>query len=76
MQPTAITTGNAYEDANATPVPRNLADALALAKSSAFMKEVYGEDLLAIAIGQSERELDFVANQVTPVETARYLRNF
>ena len=76
LQPTAITTGNAYEDADATPVPRNLADALALAKSSAFMKEVYGENLFAIAASQSERELAFFANQVTPVETARYLRNF
>ena len=76
LQPTPITKGNAYELTDATPVPLSLAEAVALAKQSAFMREVYGEDLLAIAIGQSERELEFVANQVTPVETARYLRNF
>ena len=70
-----VTTGNAYEDNPADLLPLSLDKAVELAKSSEFMKEVYGEDRLAIVIKQSEREIDFVNAQVTEVETQRYLKN-
>ncbi len=76
MEPTPISAGNAYEmDADET-LPADLASALELARNSDFMKEVMGEDGLGILIGQGERELEFFANQITDVETARYLTNF
>ena len=40
------------------------------------MAEVLGPDLLEMLIQQSEREIEFVANQVTPVEIERYLESF
>lgn len=76
MQPTAVTTGNAYESADAEPIPTDLATAVQLAKDSDFMTSTLGEDRLTILIQQAERELGFIANQVTPVETERYLGNF
>ncbi|MEM7257575.1 MAG: hypothetical protein AAF404_09325 [Pseudomonadota bacterium] len=47
-----------------------------LARASDWLKGVMGDDMYELALQQSERELDFFANQVTPVETARYLDNF
>lgn len=76
MQPTAQTDGNAYEAEDAEALPVDLADAVARAKQSDFMKSVYGKDGLTIMIQQAERELEFMANQVTDVETERYLSNF
>ena len=49
---------------------------MALARESSLMAEVLGADLLEILIQQSEREIEFIANQVTPVEIERYLENF
>jgi glutamine synthetase len=67
--------GNAYERPEIDPLPRDLQTAVALAKNSEFLTRVIGEDRLAILIKQAEREIDFIAAQVTPVETARYLTN-
>ena len=68
--------GNAYEVDDHQPIPTDLGTAVALARESDLMTEVLGPDLLEILIGQSEREIEFVANQVTPVEIERYLENF
>ncbi len=76
MEPSPVTTGNGYEDTDAEPIPTDLATAIDLAKNSAFMASVIGEDTLGIAISQCERELDFFADQVTQVELDRYLTNF
>ena len=75
MTPSAKTEGNAYELEDAEPIPTDLPTALELAKNSDFMKEVIGEDSLGIMTSQAERELEFFANQVTAVETERYLKN-
>jgi len=75
LAPTAETPGNAYVSEDAAPIPTDLATAVELAKGSAFMTEVIGEDGLGILIQQGERELEFFANQVTPVEIERYLTN-
>ena len=76
LEPTAETVGNGYENPDCQPIPTDLATAVALARESDLMAEVLGPDLLEILIGQSEREIEFVANQVTPVEIERYLENF
>lgn len=75
LEPTEPTMGNGYE-AGADPIPGSLDAALELARSSAFLPRVLGEYRLEILVQQAERELEFVANQVTPVEVERYLGNF
>ncbi len=75
LEPTAETPGNAYESDAAEPIPTDLGTAVELAKASEFMTAVIGEHGMGILIGQAERELAFFANQVTPVETERYLTN-
>ena len=75
-EPTAITTGNAYEDDNAPPIPLDLADAISLARNSVWLRDVLGADQHEIWLQQAERELAFFNQQVTPFETARYLGTF
>ena len=76
LEPTAETVGNGYENPDCQPIPTDLATAVALARESDLMAEVLGANLLEILIQQSEREIEFIANQVTPVEIERYLENF
>ena len=75
LEPTVKTPGDAYASEDAAPIPTDLATAVELAKGSTFLSEVIGEDGLGIMIQQGERELEFFANQVTPVEIERYLTN-
>jgi len=75
-EPTAITTGNAYEDDNAPPIPLDLADAISLARNSEWLRDMLGADQHEIWLQQAERELAFFNQQVTPFETARYLGTF
>ena len=75
-EPSAITTGNAYEDDNAPPIPLDLADAISLARNSGWLRDVLGADQHEIWLQQAERELAFFNQQVTPFETARYLGTF
>ena len=74
MQPTEPTTGNAYEEAHGDPIPTDLATAIELARGSDWLKDVMGELMWELYCQMAERELNFIAEQVTPVETARYLR--
>lgn len=76
MEPTAITTGNAYEDADAEPIPTDLPTAIAAARGSDWLKSLMPEEQFEIMCQQAERELEFNANQVTQVELDRYLSNF
>lgn len=76
LEPTAPCTGNGYELQDADPLPMTMQEALVLAKESELLKRVLGEDRLTILIQQAEREIDFIANQVTQVELDRYLANF
>jgi glutamine synthetase len=75
LQPTApcLTDGYAVEDAQ--DLPTSLADAVALAKASELVQRVLGDDRLTILTQQAEREIDFINNQVTPIEFERYARN-
>ena len=76
MTPTEPTLGNAYEDADAEAIPTDAQTAVALARGSEWLKDVLGEFAYEIYVQQAERELEFMAGQVTPVETQRYLVNF
>ncbi|MCP4493742.1 MAG: glutamine synthetase [Gammaproteobacteria bacterium] len=76
LQPSAVTVGNAYEDGDAQPIPQSIEDALSQARQSDFAKSVCGDDAFEILLQQAEREVEFFAAQVTPVEQERYLRNF
>lgn len=75
LEPTDPCHGNAYELEDADPLPATLDQAVALAKGSDLMTRVMGEDRKTILIQQAERELNFLAQQVTPVEIERYLGN-
>ena len=76
IEPSAICEGNAYELEDAEPIPTDAATAVELARGSDWMKDVMGADACEIYLQQAERELKFLAGQVTPVETQRYLVNF
>ena len=76
LEPTSEPVGNGYEVEGHQSIPTDLGTAVALARESDLMAEVLGPDLLEILIQQSEREIEFISNQVTPVEIERYLENF
>ena len=76
LEPTSETVGNGYEVEGHQSIPPDLGSAVGLARESDLMAEVLGPDLLEILIQQSEREIEFISNQVTPVEIERYLENF
>ncbi|MEM7190521.1 MAG: glutamine synthetase [Pseudomonadota bacterium] len=76
MTPTAETTGNGYLDEEATPIPTDVSTAIELARGSDWLKGVMGDLVHELVCQQSEREVEFVASQVTPVEVDRYLGNF
>ncbi len=75
-EPSEMTTGNAYESETEGLIPADMATAIALAKESTFMRDVMGESGLQIMIQQAERELEFIATPISPVEIERYLGNF
>ncbi|KMW59324.1 glutamine synthetase family protein [Candidatus Rhodobacter oscarellae] len=80
LEPSEMTTGNAYESEDAAPIPTTMVKALELARGSSWLKGVMGADGYEIYLQQAERELEFLLAQiketVTPVETQRYLVNF
>lgn len=75
-EPGPETTGNGYEDEEATPLPADIGEALALARENDWLKDVLGEMVHTILIQQADREVEFIASQITPVELERYLGNF
>ena len=76
-QPPEPCLGNGYElsRADADALPSEMAEAVSLAKESALMRRVLGEYCVDLLVQQAEREMAFLANQVTQVEIERYLRN-
>lgn len=76
IEPTEPTLGNAYEDEKAPKLATSLAEAIKLARESTWLKELMGETMLELVCQQSERELEFFAQQVTEVEMTRYLDAF
>ncbi len=76
LQPTEMCDGNAYELADAEPIPLDIVTAIQQAQESEWLHDVIGEDRLTILLQQAQREVDFLAAQVTPTEIERYLENF
>ena len=74
LEPTEPTMGNAYEEAHGDPIPTDLAEAIALARGSEWLEDVMGEMQWELYWQIAERELEFFGQQVTQVETDRYLR--
>ena len=74
MSPTEPTLGNAYEEAHGEPIPTDLPTAIELARGSEWLMDVMGEDQWELYCQIAERELVFFQEQVTQVETDRYLR--
>jgi len=80
LEPSAMTTGNAYEDQEAEPIPTDLETAIGLARNSDWLKGIMGDDMHELYCQQSERELEFlnnyINNRVTQHERDRYLGHF
>ena len=74
LTPTEPTLGNAYENFHGEAIPTNLGTAIELARGSDWLKDVLGDNLWEIYCQLAERELEFFGQQVTQVETDRYLR--
>ncbi len=66
--------GNAYEDDSNEALPNELGAAIELARGSEWLKDVMGEMSWELYCQVAERELGFFNEQVTQVETDRYLR--
>jgi len=77
MQPGEPCMGNAYElgEGDTVGLPASIETAIAAAKGSDLMTSVMGEYRKEILIQQAEREVEFMAQQVTQVEIDRYLGN-
>lgn len=76
IEPSEMTTGNAYESETAEPIPTHLRDAIELARGSDWLKDVLGETQWEIYCQMCEREMEFFTAQVTQVEIDRYMSNF
>ena len=76
MRPTEMETGDAYSALRHNALPADLPTAVAAAKESTLMWDVLGESQLGILVGQAEREIGFVRDQVTDIELERYLEAF
>lgn len=76
LEPSEMATGNAYEEADADPIPTDIRDAVQQARGSDFMKSILGDDLFELLVQQAEREIGFFDEQVTQVELDRYITNF
>jgi glutamine synthetase len=74
LEPTEVTTGDAYDSAHGEPIPTDLGHAIALARDSDWLRDVLGELQWELICQQAERELEFFSNQITQVELDRYLR--
>ncbi|WP_246660544.1 glutamine synthetase family protein [Nitratireductor sp. XY-223] len=76
LEPSEMATGNAYEEADADPIPTDIREAVQQARGSEFMKSVFGDDMFELLVQQAEREIGFFDEQVTQVELDRYIENF
>lgn len=76
IAPTEAVVGSAYKSETADPIPTDLPEAIRQAQGSDWLRDVLGDVLHQIILQQAERELAFFNDQVTPMETARYLDRF
>ena len=76
LEPTAMTTGDAYKNSHDAILPTSLDSAIRLARDSDWLLSVLGSPQHETWLQQAEREAQFFHNQVTAFETERYLRRF
>lgn len=76
LEPTAMTTGDAYKNSHDAILPTSLDSAIRLARDSEWLLSVLGAPQHETWLQQAEREARFFNNQVTAFETERYLRRF
>ena len=76
IDPSPMTTGDAYKNSHDAALPTDLDTAIRLARGSGWLASVLGDSQLEIWLQQAERESGFFRAQVTPFETDRYLRRF
>ncbi len=74
LEPDAPSEGDAYSEDWHAPLPTDIPTALRLARKSGMLKDLLGDMLHEILLTQGERELAQLENQITPVETERYLK--
>ncbi len=67
LEPDAPSEGDAYAEDRHAPLPHDLPTAM-------LLRETLGDTLRELLLTQAERELEHLDQQVTPVETERYLK--
>ncbi|OGO47154.1 MAG: hypothetical protein A2W34_04490 [Chloroflexi bacterium RBG_16_64_32] len=72
LQPPPLTRGNAYEIADAAPIPRSLPEALERFKASALAREWFGEEFVEQYAAFRQWEVDKHRLAVTDWERRRY----
>ncbi|MEO1687278.1 MAG: glutamine synthetase family protein [Pseudomonadota bacterium] len=75
LEPAHFAEANGYLMEDAPALPTSAEAAVAAARGSDWLKGVMGDLMHELVIQQAEREIGFIAAQVTPVEFDRYLRN-
>ncbi len=75
IDPGPETTGNGYEDAAGTNMPRDWRSAIEAAKASAFLKDALGEDMHRTFCAVKAAEYARVARTIADVDYDLYLHN-
>ncbi len=84
LEPGPMTTGNAYELADAEPLPTSTPEAIERFNKSSMVKGLFHPMLIETLVGQAQREYDFMmssdeedpVNTVTRTEVDRYMASF
>ncbi|WP_405361802.1 glutamine synthetase family protein [Kitasatospora sp. NBC_00085] len=71
LKPPPVSTGDAYQDHHARPVPRSLAEALAAFESSTLAAELLGERVVTHLASVAHLDLEHHAARVTDAELER-----
>lgn len=75
IDPGPETTGNGYEDDEASTIPRDWRSAIEAARNSAFLKEALGEDMHRTFTAVKAAEYARVARTIADVDYDLYLHN-
>jgi glutamine synthetase len=76
LEPGPVQVGDAYANPSGPPLPRTLLEAADLLEGSELARKTFGDQLLAVTLGQARYEEAVVTGQVSELERARYLDVF
>jgi glutamine synthetase len=76
LEPGAVQVGDAYANPSGPPLPRTPLEAAALLEGSELARKTFGDQLLAVTLGQARYEEAVITGQVSELERARYLDVF